>query len=451
MKRVVLILTTLAAIVVSLTAAAGGFTDANWSAVGGGVGTGFYSERNPYVCVARDNSGNIYAGGGFTNAGSISASHVAKWNGNEWSSLGSGVSSASPPQSALVTCLACDHWGNLYAGGTFLRAGDVNATNIAKWDGTNWSALGAELTFPAPNAGPEAVACDNIGNVYAAGTGLSIGATTLGIAKWNGTNWSSLGSATSRGISALAVDPMGNLYAGGLFTNMGDVAAMDVAKWDGSNWSALGPGLGIVQCLVCDDVGNLYAGQQTSPNSDFIAKWDGAQWSGLGFGQNGVFALACDDLGNLYAGGVFAANNVAQWNGTTWSALGSGTSGGVTVVSASIFQDAPEVLSMVCDPSGNLYVGGLFTMAGTNKALQIAEALLSPSCYGLALGSDGKTNTITGFATPGFSYALDLATNLTAPINWIPQATNTPVYPSFIFTNISGSGQGYYRTRYVPQ
>ena len=35
----------------------------------------------------------LYAGGGFTTAGGVSANYIAKWNGSAWSPLGSGMNS----------------------------------------------------------------------------------------------------------------------------------------------------------------------------------------------------------------------------------------------------------------------------------------------------------------------------------------------------------------------
>ena len=34
----------------------------------------------------------------------------------------------------------------------------------------------------------------------------------------------------------------GNVYVGGVFTTAGGVPVNGIAKWDGSNWSALGSG-----------------------------------------------------------------------------------------------------------------------------------------------------------------------------------------------------------------
>jgi hypothetical protein len=61
------------------------------------------------------------------------------------------------------------------------------------------------------------------------------------------------------------------------------------------------------------------------------------------------------------------------------------------------------------------------------------------------------TNVLTFAGIPTYNYALDLATNLAPPINWMPQATNPAANNgSLIFTNVSTAPQSYYRTRYVP-
>ena len=52
---------------------------------------------------------------------------------------------------------------------------------------------------------------------------------------------------------------------------------------------------------------------------------------------------------------------------------------------------------------------------------------------------------------PGYNYALDWATNLSAPINWMAVSTNTAgATGSLNFTNTSTEPANYFRTRYVP-
>jgi hypothetical protein len=172
-------------------------------------------------------------------------------------------------------------------------------------------------------------------------------------------------------VCALAVSGT-NLYAGGYFTNAGGVAATNIAEWDGTAWSALGSGInGQVYALAVIGT-DLYAGGLFTTaggvSANYIAKWDGSAWSALGSGMNNqVLALAVSGT-DLYAGGYFTtaggvpASRIAKWDGSAWSALGSGMNGYVDALAA--------------DGAGHLFVGGNFTLAGTNVSPFIAEAVL---------------------------------------------------------------------------
>jgi hypothetical protein len=85
---------------------------------------------------------DLYVGGEFTTAGGIAANKIAKWDGNTWSALGSGM--GGDDIHARVFALAASG-SDLYAGGYFTMAGGNAARNIAKWDGSSWSALGAGM------------------------------------------------------------------------------------------------------------------------------------------------------------------------------------------------------------------------------------------------------------------------------------------------------------------
>jgi hypothetical protein len=72
-----------------------------------------------------------------------------------------------------------------------------------------------------------------------------------------------------------------------------------------------------------------------------------ANWVSMGGfpGANGqVYAAVTDGSGNLYIGGDFTvvgntiANYIAQWNGSSWSALGSGMNGGPCVCAGGVGQ-----------------------------------------------------------------------------------------------------------------
>ncbi|GER80367.1 conserved hypothetical protein [Candidatus Denitrolinea symbiosum] len=124
---------------------------------------------------------------------------------------------------------------NVNNGGTALSAADY----IAKWDGTNWSALGSDGagggSLP-PASGVKAIVISGA-NVYVGGwfENVNNGGTPLNaadyIAKWDGTNWSALGSDGAGGgslnseVYVIAVGP-GALYAGGDFANVNNNGAV---------------------------------------------------------------------------------------------------------------------------------------------------------------------------------------------------------------------------------
>ncbi len=62
------------------------FSDANWISMGGNAGP----DNAVYAAVV-DGSGNLYIGGEFTVVGDVIANFIAKWDGNSWSALGSGM------------------------------------------------------------------------------------------------------------------------------------------------------------------------------------------------------------------------------------------------------------------------------------------------------------------------------------------------------------------------
>ena len=132
--------------------------------------------------------------------------------------------------------------------------------------------------------------------LYAGGSFTTAGtATANGIAQWNGTSWSALGTGMNDAVWALAVSGSA-LYAGGYFTTAGGTPANHIAQWNGSSWSALGSGTdGVVFGLATGTYPRLfvggdfvYAGTQPSP---YIAQADfsGIQPRGVVFATRAYF------------------------------------------------------------------------------------------------------------------------------------------------------------------
>jgi hypothetical protein len=355
-----------------------------WSSVSGGTSSSVFA-----FATFDDGTGPaLYVGGLFTMAGNVPANYIARWGGSQWSALGSGTNGPS------VTSLTVFDDGNgpaLYAGGIFTTAGGVPANGIAKWNGSQWSPVGDGVT--AGSIIKLTVFDDGNGPALYAGGEFSTagGVPASNIAKWDGTQWSPLGEGVGGdvyepGVIALTVFDDGNgpaLYAGGEFATAGGVPANNIAKWDGAQWSALGSGMSYdVEALTTFDDGSgpaLYAGGAFATAGDApannIAKWSGAQWSpvGSGLGTPGyqVTSLTVFDDGMgraLYAGGYFRnagelpVNNIAKWDGLQWSPLGGGLNSIVWPLTP--FDDGTG-------PA--LYTGGAFTTAGGVPANRIAK------------------------------------------------------------------------------
>ena len=97
----------------------------SWRAVGGNV-QGRYQALGTVYSLSF-NGENLFVGGDFPLAGGVPAVGLAKWNGTQWSALGSGISS-----NAYITALATTGT-DLYVAGVFDSAGGKPATNIARW------------------------------------------------------------------------------------------------------------------------------------------------------------------------------------------------------------------------------------------------------------------------------------------------------------------------------
>src|SRR5438270_499147 len=126
------------------------FSDANWISMGGlpGVdGVGNHG-RGWVQAVAADGLGNLYVGGSFFIAGNVLATNIAKWDGTTWSALGSGTEYTDDRGFFRVVNALAVSGSNLYAGGLFTTAGGIVVSNIAKWNGSSWSALGSGMSSP---------------------------------------------------------------------------------------------------------------------------------------------------------------------------------------------------------------------------------------------------------------------------------------------------------------
>lgn len=224
-----------------------------------GVSINVADPRGIYTFAVSGSS--IYAGGWFDTAGGVTAHGIARYDtvAGTWHALGQGLRKSTgvfcpcPPQ---VDSIAIDSGGNVYVGGFFDQAVNsdgsiVAAAGVAKWNGSTWSALGSGLSLD--NGSPPAVTA-----MVASGTDIYVGGqfdkaggiTVKSIAKWNGSAWSALGGGLTR--PTTPPDPPGartafvwslsvqgsNLYIAGNFDN---TPTDHITRWDGSAYQAVGP------------------------------------------------------------------------------------------------------------------------------------------------------------------------------------------------------------------
>jgi hypothetical protein len=361
-----------------------------WTALGGG-------EDQRIAALAIGPDGTLYAGGIFATVGGQPMSYVARWDGEAWDPLGGRVLGD-------VTALAVGRDGVVYAAGTFSEAGGVAVNRIARWDGQAWSGLhsGVEHGRPGRDGGRiNALALGLDNSLYAAGEFTAAGGQAASnVARWDGQRWSALGAGLDDWARSLATGPDGSLYAGGAFQEAGGRPASRIARWDGQSWSGLGSGVDAqVEGIAVAADGVVYAaGLFTEAGGKpalGVARWDGESWLPLGSGiGNWVSDLVLGPDGVLYAGGGFTeaggreAYNVARWDGQEWSSIGTGLDDFVSALAVSA--------------EGELYAGGEFAEAGVARAsLRVLAAAAAPVSSGTGTAAPSAAQPDAQLAAAG--------------------------------------------------
>jgi hypothetical protein len=279
------------------------------------------------VAAAAVFQGELYVAGTFNQSAEYSSfRNIARWNGRQWNGVGAGSWSGNDSSFAEIYDLVV-YEDRLYATGSFTKAAGVPARNIARWDGSQWSALGDGL-----DAEGEALAVFD-GDLYVGGLFFQAGGVVAeGVARWGGGTWHAAGAGLQQGetapyelVTELLATPEG-LYAGGDFARSGAQEMHTLARWDGSQWSAVIPQLS-GQAFSLDwhngavyVAGTLALGGAT-PTSGGLLRWDGAQSQFLTSGLNSdtpVWTVRSVG-GELYAS---QREKLYRWNGLAWELFG---------------------------------------------------------------------------------------------------------------------------------
>jgi hypothetical protein len=361
-----------------------------WEAMGSGIGNGVVLKL-----LKHPTTGVVYAGGTFTGVGQANSAGLASFNP---SSPGSGWTGFGVDSSLDVYSLGLDTSSSperLYFGGAFTDAGGNTAADrvaMLQLPGATVSALGTGVVQGSISwAGVEQIVVSSSAEVFIGGDFTTVSAVThRGIAKWNGSAWSSVGTGVTRSATTASqlfgmTQHEGNLYATGRFTHAGGAQVNGVAVYTtASAWTSLGgstsgmpavsdtqDGSAIAVDPVTDHVflggvfPNIKDGGTNVANTQNLAKWNGSNWVSIGSANDRVFTL--EVIGDyLYAGGNFTsiggvtANRIARLYlptaGSSWEPLVSICDNGVN----------NTVRSIIDAGSGSIYVGGSFTNAGSN-------------------------------------------------------------------------------------
>jgi hypothetical protein len=345
--------------------------------------------------------GELYAGGTFSFAGSVSARNVARWTALDgWSAVGEGVEGA-------VTASAVAPDGALWVA-TSDWASDFSSYwhTIRRWDG-GWQQI-AIVTLPPglgepQRSGIQRMIFDVAGHLVVAGDFSAIDGVPLSRIATLGTGgWDGLGADPDGPVFALLEDASG-LCVGGAFDQIGGIPASRVACRTASGWDGVDlvdlTGAGVVRALSRDTDGVLYAGgffslsAPATNDGGSVARWNGDAWElvdrGVGIwdaiSQTNTPGLVRDLawIGDeLIVGGTFENAGGTAADGRAIVAVehlarirpgtGSWEDAGKAPLAVGVAFAGDNVFSLASD-GADLYAGGLFTSVGGASAFNVAR------------------------------------------------------------------------------
>ena len=301
---------------------------------------------------------------------------------------GQGISDLSIV-SQIVT-MAWSPEGQLYVGGVFHNAGgDPNADYIARWNGTNWEAVGPtgnenDGFNSAINDRVAALVFDKTGKLVVGGhfndaAGIDL-ADKVAIFNPADNTWSAPGvtQSISGTVHSLSLNPTtGKVVATGpLYSVNGDSSMRGIVELDPENGylvSAMNPDGALGNYVHYSTFGpdkNLYIGGWFNAfGGGSGATFDGTDWTSLPQNFNpgdAVRAIAFSGT-KMYVGGNFTGVRVYDSADSSWSWLG----GSETAVAGS-------VRSLLVSSAGDLYIGGNFTNFNSARVIKYVDGEFFP-------------------------------------------------------------------------
>jgi hypothetical protein len=398
-----------------------------------------------YALAYDANSQLLYVGGNYTSAVGLNTKNIAQWDANSqiWVEINSNGFSGP------IYALDWDSiYNRLYAGGDFISADFIIASNIAFWDTSNWFALPGSSGGEGTNDIVRAIKMASFNQlVYVGGDFTAVeflGGTpkpASRIATWNPSSnkWEDIGGANSY---VLALEECNSeMIVGGNFTIvniLSPVSANYIARVDGSNnWNILGSNdvNDIVRCITYDNinpVGLLYFGGDFTAMTTVVAgvftsvkyissadplssyAFDALPATGYGTNSNGtngpVYSVDKGRVGFpiIVTGGLFTktyydsilstqniqyGNNVVYWDYNFTFNLGWN-------IMNSRIPDLNGIVKALVYTATDIYAGGEFQNVSTTQALHfvrwnIADELWYPIISNSENGVNDTVNALT--------------------------------------------------------
>ena len=164
----------------------------------------------------------LYVGGSFPTAGGVTANGIAAWDGVQWHSLGAGITGSFSPYVGSMMVFDDGSGEKLYVGGRFDTMDGLNTPLIARWDGSTWGQVGSGLINDDILFGIESMAVYDDGSgsaLYVGGNNFHAPGQPIGnVAKWDGQQWTTVGAKQTGRVTTLSTFDDGNglgLYGGG--------------------------------------------------------------------------------------------------------------------------------------------------------------------------------------------------------------------------------------------